>query len=330
MGAWIIRAGRGGVYAADWLQRGIVGIGWDLGGADISAMTREQIRGEYSAARPSESKGRVSANVGQIYRFAHEMTPGEAIVMYDPSTRLYHIGEIAGPCVPVDGEDGLTYSRTVSWGGVAPRDALSTPSKNSLGGIQTLFAVSSQVMADLNGAIPRPAEAQPQTVAEDDEPVADVASYAAPEDGIEAIKDRIAGEVQWDETEQLVAGLLRAMGYFANLTGPGADGGRDVVASRDALGLDSPCVIAEVKHRKGAMGAPAIRSFIAGLHGNERGLYVSTGGFSKDAHVEAMHASKPIRLIDLDEFVRLYVENYASMDEETRKILPLACIWCPA
>ena len=335
MGAWIIRAGRGGVYAADWLQRGIVGIGWDLDGADISAMTREQIRGAYSAARPSESKGRVSANVGQIYRFAHEVAPGEAVVMYDPSTRLYHMGKITGPCGAVDGEDGLTYSRAVSWGGTAPRDALSTASKNSLGGIQTLFAVSPQVMADLEGAAAMPAEPQPEAVPEDcgdadDGPVADAVSYSAPEDGLEAIKDRIAGEVQWDEMERLVAGLLRAMGYFANLTGPGADGGRDVVASRDALGLDSPCVVAEVKHRKGAMGAPAIRSFIAGLHGNERGLYVSTGGFSKDAHVEAMHASKPVRLVDLDEFVRLYVENYAAMDEETRKILPLTCIWCPA
>lgn len=335
MGAWIIRAGQHGVYAADWLQRGFVGIGWDLGGADISTMTREQIRAIYSAARPSESKSTIAANVGQVHRFANKMTLGETIVMYDPSTRLYHIGRITGPCVAADNEDGLTYSRTVSWGGTVPRDALSTPSKNSLGGIQTLFAVSPQVMADLEGAAARPADSRPEAVPEDDGstddgPAADDVSYSAPEDGLEAIKDRIVGEVQWDEMERLVAGLLRAMGYFASLTGPGADGGRDVVASRDALGLDSPCVVAEVKHRKGTMGAPAVCSFIARLHGNERGLYVSTGGFSKDARIEAMHASKPVRLVDLDEFVRLYVENYASMDEETRKILPLTCIWCPA
>lgn len=29
----MIRAGRGGVYAADWLERGVIGIGWDFGGA---------------------------------------------------------------------------------------------------------------------------------------------------------------------------------------------------------------------------------------------------------------------------------------------------------
>ena len=64
MGAWMIRAGRGGVYAADWLERGIIGIGWDFGGSDIAAMDREKIRAAYAAAHPSESKQKVAANVG--------------------------------------------------------------------------------------------------------------------------------------------------------------------------------------------------------------------------------------------------------------------------
>lgn len=333
MSAWIIRAGRDGMYAADWLQRSIVGIGYDLNGADIAAMSREQIRNAYFAAKPNESKYKIAAAVGQIYHFAHDMTPGTTIVMYDPSTRLYHLGKVTGQCLAVTEEDGLTYFRRVCWNMNASRDVLSTPSKNSLGGIQTIFVVKPQVMADLEIAAEKPGEVGPKPVDDfesDDETPIETPSYSAPEDGLEAIKDRIINEIQWDEMEQLVAGLLRAMGYFANVTGPGTDGGRDVVASRDALGLDSPCVVAEVKHRKGPMGAPAIKSFMAGLHGNERGLYVSTGGFSKDAHFEAMHASKPLRLVDLDEFVRLYVESYTSMDEQTRKILPLSCIWYPA
>ena len=67
MGAWMIRAGRGGAYAADWLERGIIGIGWDFGGADIATMDREKIRAAYTAAHPSESKQKVAANVGQVY-----------------------------------------------------------------------------------------------------------------------------------------------------------------------------------------------------------------------------------------------------------------------
>ena len=40
MSAWMIRAGHGGVYAEDWLDKGKIGIGWDFGSKDIASMTR--------------------------------------------------------------------------------------------------------------------------------------------------------------------------------------------------------------------------------------------------------------------------------------------------
>lgn len=40
----MIRAERGGAYAADWLNRNVIGIGWDFDGADSANMSREQIR----------------------------------------------------------------------------------------------------------------------------------------------------------------------------------------------------------------------------------------------------------------------------------------------
>lgn len=134
----------------------------------------------------------------------------------------------------------------------------------------------------------------------------------------------------WDEMEELTAGLLRSMGYHARVMPTGPDGGRDVVASPDALGLESPRIVAEVKHRKGAMGTPAIRSFIGGLRAADRGLYVSTGGFTREARYEADRSNVPVRLLDLDGFVRLYVESYERADEDTRALLPLVRIWWPA
>ena len=44
MATWMIRAGRGGVYAKSWVEAGIVGIGWDFDGADIASMTQDQLR----------------------------------------------------------------------------------------------------------------------------------------------------------------------------------------------------------------------------------------------------------------------------------------------
>ncbi len=149
------------------------------------------------------------------------------------------------------------------------------------------------------------------------------------DNGIELIKDRVS-QLGWEDMERLVAGMLKAMGYCARVTPKGPDGGRDVIASPDALGLESPRIVAEVKHRKGAMGAPAVRSFIGGLRAGDRGLYVSTGGFTKEARYEADRANVPVRLLDLDSFVRHYVEVYDKTDDETRSILPLTRIWWPA
>ena len=327
----MIRAGRGGVYASDWLEHGVIGIGWDFDGADIAAMNREQIRAAYGLSHPGDSKGKVAAGVGQVYRFAHDMTTDSTVVMYDPESRLYHLGVITGPCVAVCDMDGVTYARDVTWGETAPRDVLSPSSKNSLGGIQTIFAVSDEVMADLtNAARDKSVVASNDPAIDDNDATNDEETLAATYDnGIELIKDRV-NQLDWEDMERLVAGLLKAMGYCARVMPKGPDGGRDVVASPDALGLESPRIVAEVKHRKGAMGAPAVRAFIGGLRAGDRGLYVSTGGFTKEARYEADRANIPVRLLDLDAFVRHYVEIYDKTDDDTRSILPLTRIWWPA
>lgn len=332
MSVWMIRAGRGGIYAASWLNESRIGISWDFNGKDINSMNREQIRAAWTSTHPDDSKNKVASSVGQVYRFAHDMERGQTIIIYDPSSRLYHIGTINGDCVPTSDEDEITYTRAVIWNeSAAPRDALKQSSKNSLGGIQTVFTVSDDVLKDLQDAASgTTAPAEPtgddeENNSHDDEEIR-AATY---DNGIELIKDRV-NQLDWEDMERLVAGLLKAMGYCARITPKGPDGGRDVIASPDALGLESPRIVVEVKHRKGAMGASAIRSFIGGLRTNDRGLYVSTGGFTREARYEADRSNVPMRLLDLDGFVRHYVDVYDKTDEETRDILPLTRIWWPA
>ena len=328
MATWMIRAGRGGVYAKSWVEAGIVGIGWDFDGANIASMTQDQLRQAYTSAHPDYSTGKIGQAISQTSKFAHDVAKGSTVVTYDPEERIYHIGKVVGDCTAVTDIDGITYKRNVEWERVAPRDLLTTSSRNSLGSLTTVFGISPEVAADLNrgtgapeGSI-APDEAVPD--ADDDE-----ARFATYDDGIERIKDR-ALSLSWEEMEQLVAGLLRSMGYHADVTPKGPDGGRDVVASPDPLGLESPRIIAEVKHRKGPMGAPQVRAFIGGLRAGDRGLYVSTGGFTKEARYEADRANVPVRLLDLDGLIRLYMSAYDNADEETRSLLPLTRIWWPA
>lgn len=92
-------------------------------------------------------------------------------------------------------------------------------------------------------------------------------------------------KLAWDEMQELVAGLLRSMGYKTRVSPAGPDRGRDIIAF--PVGFQPPRIVVEVKHRKAAMGAPAVRSFVGGLRRNYNGLYVSTGGFTREARYEA-------------------------------------------
>jgi restriction system protein len=78
------------------------------------------------------------------------------------------------------------------------------------------------------------------------------------------------------------------------------------------------------------MGAPEVRSFLGALRQNDRGLYVSTGGFTKEAHYEAERATNPITLVDMDMLVELLVQNYEQLDTESRALVPLVKVYWPA
>lgn len=146
---------------------------------------------------------------------------------------------------------------------------------------------------------------------------------------LEFIKDRVS-KLGWSEMQDLVAGLLRAMGYKTRISPSGPDRGKDIVASPDGFGFEAPRIIVEVKHRQGAMGAQAIRSFLGGRHLQDKGLYVSTGGFSKDAHYEAERASIPVHLMNLEDLVEALIEHYDALDVETKQLVPLKRIYWPA
>ena len=127
----------------------------------------------------------------------------------------------------------------------------------------------------------------------------------------------------------MVAGILRAIGYKTRISPSGSDRGKDVEASSDGLGLTDQHIIVEVKHREGTMGSQHLRSFIAALRPRHKGLYVSTGGFTKEARYEADRANNQVSLIDSDELVNLIINYYDNFDAKARSLLPLRKIYWP-
>ena len=59
-------------------------------------------------------------------------------------------------------------------------------------------------------------------------------------------------------------------------------------------------------------------------------MYVSTGGFTKDARYEAERGRIPVTLMDLDDLVKSLLEHYEKLDVEMQRLVPLRKIYWPA
>lgn len=129
--------------------------------------------------------------------------------------------------------------------------------------------------------------------------------------------------------QELVAALLRGMGYHVSwVAPPGKDGGTDILAWSDPLGTKPPRIKVQVKRQATAVTVDGLRSFMALLGDQDVGLFVSAGGFTRDAHELARaQERRRVTLVDLDRLVDLWIEHYAKLDEPARRRLSLQPIW---
>jgi restriction system protein len=193
-----------------------------------------------------------------------------------------------------------------------------------------LFEVPEEPAAELHSAAKGTKPAESTGGLEERRDQLEQSNRDAEEQARELIEDRILALSPY-EMQDLVAAVLRAMGYRTRVSPPGSDRGVDVLASPDGLGLQEPRIKVEVKHRpKSAMGSGEIRSFIGSLRTGDRGLYVSTGAFSKEAKYEAERSNVPVTLLDLRDLAQLVTDNYENFDQKGRALLPLVRIYRPA
>lgn len=129
--------------------------------------------------------------------------------------------------------------------------------------------------------------------------------------------------------QQLVAGLFRGMGYHINwISPPGKDGGLDIIAYNDPVGVTNPRIKIQVKRRQDKIRVEELRSFLALLGDHDVGIFVNTAGFTKDTESEARtHNNRRITLIDLEKLYDLWVENYDKISDTYKKYLPLKPVY---
>lgn len=130
--------------------------------------------------------------------------------------------------------------------------------------------------------------------------------------------------------QRLVGSLLEAMGYHVGwIAPPGKDGGVDLVAFTDPLGTSGPRIKVQVKRnvKSSKIDAVGLRSFKAVLGSDDVGLFIALSGFTREAEKEARSFDRRMTLVDAAALVDLWTANYAKLDDNARRRLPLRPVW---
>ena len=112
--------------------------------------------------------------------------------------------------------------------------------------------------------------------------------------------------------EKLVVRLLEKMGYgTGKVTGKTGDGGVDGFIDQDELGLEKVYLQAKRFSEGVSVTASMVRDFIGTLEMNkaEKGVFITTSKFPKDASENVKKARKHIALIDGEILVELMIKH---------------------
>jgi restriction system protein len=159
-------------------------------------------------------------------------------------------------------------------------------------------------------------------------PVVLIENGQTPEDVMEAAHNTLNAALRDDilailrdvnpvRFERLILDLLTAMKYGggdlsnARLTKASGDGGIDGIIHEDALGLDAVYIQAKRYAPENKIGRPALQAFVGSLTGEgaNKGVFVTTSDFSKEAKDYLNKVQHRIVLINGDRLARLMIQH---------------------
>lgn len=306
-----------------FLKEKKVAVGWEeMGNLGKIKPTRESFKARYAEVYPNAKKGGVATSAGELYRFVHEMRPGDYVVYSSRIDRNVYIGTVDGP-YEYAGE-GVTYPNRhpVKWLRHLPRTSFTQGALYELGSALSVFTIKNYADEFLSalekGFAPKPADD------DGDETVAATAEeiQAATRDFI--LKE-LARKLKGYGLEDFVAALLRAMGYRTTVSPQGGDSGIDISAYKDEL---PPRILVQVKSGGGNVTESTIQSLKGAMREGDYGLFVTLSDYTKNAQ-KYLDMTPIIRGINGDELVELTLKYYEQLDERYRKVIPLKMVYIP-
>jgi hypothetical protein len=152
----------------------------------------------------------------------------------------------------------------------------------------------------------------------------------AVENSWEQIRQYIDG-MDMRDLREMISVLLKAMGCYIAWSGPIGEENEliDLICYKDdPLGLNSDRIVVHVANKSQVSTRDGLSAFMNILKPNDVGLYFSLGGSTNDLNRFALaQTQQRIRLIDLDTFVDLWVENQSNIDQESRIKFPLKPVY---
>lgn len=328
------------IPAEELVSQGFVSIGWE-GTTDLRVVGNDQgaMKDAVATAYPTAKPGAIPVWAGCLRRFAFMAHEGDIVIAPNKTSSTLNFGRLVGPYEWHPQEPLHRHRRRVEWLATdVPRATFPQPALYEIGSAVTIFEVRTYrelFEAYLEGREP------PTTKATDQGPRAEADTGSGDSPATQAAEDEPSAArveqytrdlilrklltLEPAQFEEFTADLLRASGYRTRVTQYSGDGGVDVIAHRDLLGLEGVMKV-QCKRTSGTMGIPEVNQLTGTLSQGETGLFVSLGSYSTQArYVERQRHD--LRLLGAEEIIDLTLAHYADLAAKWRSRIPLRLVY---
>jgi restriction system protein len=264
------------------------------------------------------------------------MQVGELVVYSRKADRTINIGRIAGEYAYEPGVSGrYPNRRRVEWLKTElPRDEFSSGCLYEVGSALSVFTIKehkAELLARLDAKLgPSASALAPVSEMGDIEPVSedepDVERIAALTGDF--ILKTFNSTLKGHDFARFCGWLFEALGYSVRVSEAGADGGIDILATEDPLGVKRPLLKVQCKSGSGKSGSSEVQALNGTLAESELGVFIAVGGYTSQAH-QAARGMPKMRLIGPDELIELILAHYPQLPDEAKQAIPLRKVWMP-
>ena len=324
---WRMALGEKGKYESDALENGLVFVGFGIED-DLEGKSEAHIK-RLVDKLPGLTDGQKRSHASKLSMLTIRMQIGDLVVIYlKQQIGNLAVGRVVGNYKFDESRREIPHTREVHW--IRPSTPITQDWESLLPYIRAQSTINpvkhEETIAKVLRVVEPSGEVDTSDVARDEEPEAQV---AITQDASAQIATLIHQRFPGKEMERLVAGVLEAEGYTIGPLVGGADQGVDVLAGHGLLGFDPPLVCVQVKHEQGTTNAATVQQLRGAVEGfgAQQGLFVSWGGYTRDAEREARRSFFKVRLWYRSDLIEAVCRNYDKLSAELRAEIPLKQIW---